>query len=171
MIQILFIATTIYVAYVFYSVSKDSKSTTSSTTKTNTNATTPTPKPVVHNIVTPPAPTPVEEIQTAEAVEADTKTDAVVIDSTNESLATAANVETDTETHQKVINLRNPLTGEISKANVSYLFTKRWIKEALVTEGLLDKVYSQHELNPELNNKVKQAFATLKTFPQYQVSQ
>ncbi|MEY4767425.1 MAG: hypothetical protein RL637_64, partial [Pseudomonadota bacterium] len=68
-----------------------------------------------------------------------------------------------------ILQLRNPLTGEISKVPHSYPFAKRWIKEALVREGLLEKVYSNHELNVWVNAKTKKALATLKTMSNYQV--
>jgi hypothetical protein len=145
MIEILFIATTIYVAYVFYNVVNEAKPQTDS--QPNIAEKKPT--------ETTPASVAVE---VSEPIQVQTP-------------ATVANeAEIDTTVAANQINtLRNPITGEISKINVSYSFTKRWIKEALVSEGLLDKIYTNNELNAEINAKIKQALATLKTLPNYQV--
>lgn len=66
-------------------------------------------------------------------------------------------------------SLRNPITGEIAKIPNNYRFSKRWIKEALVTEELLDKIYKNSELNDEVNTKIKAALETLKTMQKYHV--
>ena len=64
--------------------------------------------------------------------------------------------------------LKNPKTGEISKIPNNYRFGKRWIKEALVTEGLLDKVYKNNELDDATNDKVQAALAAIKNMEKYQ---
>ena len=63
--------------------------------------------------------------------------------------------------------LKNPATGEVSKIPNNYRFGKRWIKEALVVEGLLDKVYKNNELNDTINAKAQTAMATLATMDKY----
>ena len=65
--------------------------------------------------------------------------------------------------------IKNPATGEISKIPNNYRFGKRWIKDALVAEGLLDKVYKNNELDDATNVKVQAALATLKTLEKYHV--
>ncbi len=65
--------------------------------------------------------------------------------------------------------IKNPETGEISKIPNNYRFGKRWIKDALVAEGLLDKVYKNNELDDATNVKVQAALATLKTLEKYHV--
>lgn len=65
--------------------------------------------------------------------------------------------------------LFNPKTGEVSKVPNNYRFGKRWIKDALVTEGLLDKVYKNSELDDATNEKVQAALADLRKMPKYQV--
>jgi hypothetical protein len=65
--------------------------------------------------------------------------------------------------------LKNPITGEIANTSSNYRFTKRWIKEALVTEGLLEKVYKNNELNAEIEATIKIAIAKLETIEQYKV--
>jgi hypothetical protein len=64
--------------------------------------------------------------------------------------------------------LKNPKTGEISKIPNNYRFGKRWIKDALVTEGLLDKVYKNNELDDATNDKVQAALEALKAMEKYQ---
>ncbi len=66
-------------------------------------------------------------------------------------------------------NLRNPATGEEAKIANSYRMTKRWIKEALVEEGLLEKIYKVNELNDEINVKISQALTELLTMEKYAV--
>lgn len=65
--------------------------------------------------------------------------------------------------------LRDPKTGEITTSYASYRFTKRWIKEALVTEGLLEKVYKNNELDAGIEAAIKSAMAQLEAMDKYQV--
>lgn len=64
--------------------------------------------------------------------------------------------------------VRNPATGETAVIPSNYRFTKRWIKEALVEEGLLDKVYKNTELDDAASAKVKEALAKFKGLKKYQ---
>ena len=65
-------------------------------------------------------------------------------------------------------SLKNPKTGEVVKIPNSYAFAKRWIKDALVEEKLLDKVYKNAELDNATNSKIQEAFEKLKQLPKYQ---
>jgi hypothetical protein len=65
--------------------------------------------------------------------------------------------------------LKNPKTGEIATNYSNYMFTKRWIKEALVEEGLLEKVYKNNELTTDLDSRIKAAISKLETMEQYKV--
>lgn len=65
--------------------------------------------------------------------------------------------------------LKNPQTGEIATSYANYRFTKRWIKEALVSEGLLEKNYKNNELTAEIELKIKNAIAVLEGLERYQV--
>ncbi len=65
-------------------------------------------------------------------------------------------------------SLRNPETGEVDKVANSYRMTKRWIKEALVTEGLLPKIYKTAELNDSTKKKAKTALSKLAKMDKYQ---
>ncbi len=65
-------------------------------------------------------------------------------------------------------SLRNPDTGDVDKIASSYRMTKRWIKEALVTEGLLPKVYKTAELDDATKEKAKKAVDKLAKMDKYQ---
>ncbi|MCK5898724.1 MAG: hypothetical protein KAG06_06605 [Methylococcales bacterium] len=71
--------------------------------------------------------------------------------------------------HSDTSSIRNPETGETANIPNNYRFSKRWIKEVLVKEGLLDKIYKNSDLNDEINAKIKQALADLQTIEKYQV--
>ena len=63
--------------------------------------------------------------------------------------------------------LKDPKTGEVATAYGNYRFTKRWIKDALVAEGLLDKVYSAKELNDTTEAIIKTALGKLEAMDKY----
>lgn len=65
--------------------------------------------------------------------------------------------------------LRNPATGEISPVPTNYRFAKKWIKEALVAEGLLDRIYKPNELDEATSEKVREALDKFKFLDKYQV--
>ncbi len=67
----------------------------------------------------------------------------------------------------KSAGLKDPKTGEIVSTYGNYRFTKRWIKDALVAEGLLEKVYTATELNAETEAKIKEAIAKLEALDKY----
>ncbi len=69
----------------------------------------------------------------------------------------------------KKAGLKNPQTGEIVSSYANYRFMKRWIKEALVAEGLLEKIYKNNELNVEVEVKVKDALTKLEGIERYQI--
>lgn len=62
---------------------------------------------------------------------------------------------------------RNPKTGETAAIPTNYRFAKRWIKEALVSEGLLDKIYKTNELDDQTTLKVKTALDEFKVIKKY----
>jgi hypothetical protein len=65
--------------------------------------------------------------------------------------------------------IKDPETGEIATAYSNYRFTKRWIKDALVAEGLLEKVYKNNELNAATESKIKDAIQKLEAMDKYLV--
>lgn len=68
----------------------------------------------------------------------------------------------------KSSGLKDPISGEIVTTYSNYRFTKRWIKEALVAEGLVEKVYKNDELNAAVEAKIKEAIAKLEGNKKYQ---
>lgn len=64
--------------------------------------------------------------------------------------------------------LRNPETGNVDNIATSYRMLKRWIKDALVKEGLLEKIYKTKELNAAVNKKIAKAVDKLKKIDGYQ---
>lgn len=64
--------------------------------------------------------------------------------------------------------LRNPSTGEVSAVPANYRFAKKWIKDALVSEKLLDRVYKPNELDDATSRKVKEAIDKLRAIKKYQ---
>jgi hypothetical protein len=63
--------------------------------------------------------------------------------------------------------LRDPKTGEVVTSYSNYRFTKRWIKDALVTEGLLEKAYKNNELDAAIEATIKDALAKLEAMDKY----
>jgi uncharacterized membrane protein len=68
----------------------------------------------------------------------------------------------------KGAGLKDPKTGEVATAYGNYRFTKRWIKEALVSEKLVDKVYKNDELNASVEAKIKAGIVKLEGMKKYQ---
>lgn len=64
--------------------------------------------------------------------------------------------------------LRNPETGEVDKIANNYQMTKRWIKEALVAEGLAEKIYKTNEMDDATKEKINNALNKLQTMDKYQ---
>jgi hypothetical protein len=67
------------------------------------------------------------------------------------------------------VQVRDPASGEIITMPTNYRFAKRWLKDALVTEGLLDRVYKPSELDDAANRKTREALEQFKSLPKYQV--
>jgi hypothetical protein len=65
-------------------------------------------------------------------------------------------------------SIRHPDSGEIVKVASQYRMTKRWIKEALVEEGLLDKVYKTNELDDKVKAEIDKAMDKLVGLKKYQ---
>lgn len=68
---------------------------------------------------------------------------------------------------ERAARVRNPATGEVSPVPNNYRFAKKWIKEALVAEGLLDRVYRPGELDGAASDRVKTALEALKAMGKY----
>ncbi len=135
----LFILTVIFAAYVVYQVMNDKKAGAKAAAEAKPAAAAPVPKPQpVAKQEAEPAPKPVAAAASAPAAEAAPKS-----------------------------GLRHPETGEVTAVFTNYRFAKRWIKEALVSEGLLDKIYKNNELDADAEAKIKEALAKLEAMPKY----
>jgi hypothetical protein len=67
----------------------------------------------------------------------------------------------------KGTGLKDPKTGEVATTYSNYRFTKRWIKDALVAEKLVDKVYKNDEINADVEAKIKVGIAKLEGMKKY----
>jgi hypothetical protein len=63
--------------------------------------------------------------------------------------------------------MRNPLTGETAAVPTNYRFAKKWIKEAMVVEGLLDRIYGNNDLDARSNEKVRVALKQFRSLAKY----
>ena len=144
MSEALFILTTIFVAYVVYKTVNEKKATPKS----------PVPK------TKPEAPKVVAEQPIPETV-------AKVSTPTKIKPATIKKATPATTLNTVKKGLRDPKTGEIATSYSNYRFTKRWIKDALVAEGLLDKVYKNNELDPAIEATIREALVKLEAIDKY----
>jgi hypothetical protein len=149
MSEILFVLTVIFVAYVFYGIAHDSKAIVKSATPTQD-----TDIPIVTVLENPSTPPSLPDKKQPKTTKAKLKTPQKTTSSKQSSPKKG---------------LKNPKTGEITTSYTNYIFTKRWIKEALVAEKLLEKVYKNNELNAETELAIKAAIAKLEAMEQYKV--
>jgi len=191
MIEGLFILTTIFVAYVVYAIIDEQKATAKSkapaakpepqaaaveqpkpqvaVTKEKPAAIKPAeaktvaPKAAATKAVPPVAAKPVATKATATKAEAKP----AAPKTTKAAPAKSATAKKPAAVAAKSAGLKDPKTGDVVTAYSNYRFTKRWIKDALVTEGLLEKVYTASELNAEIDAKIKEAIAKLEAMDQY----
>jgi hypothetical protein len=165
MAELLFIATIVFVAYVVFVVLGEKKDG-SEPAKTEAAK----PEPVEPQVQQPEkaAPPPVA-VKTA-AKPARAKTAAKPAAAAKAAPAKAAPVkEAPAQAPAPVSDsLKNPKTGEVAKVPNSYAFAKRWIKDALVEEGLLEKVYKNNELDDATTAKIQNALQQLKAMAKYQ---
>lgn len=161
MAELLFIATTIFVAYVVFVVmgGKKEKPETSKPEPAKPEAT----KPAIQTEQAPPPPAAVKTTAKPAPAKAATPKPAAPKASKSAPAKKAAASPTPV-----VDSLKNPKTGESAKVPASYAFAKRWIKDALVEEGLLDKVYKNNELDDAANAKIQAALQQLKGMSKYQ---
>ncbi|MGZ8172743.1 MULTISPECIES: hypothetical protein [Methylobacter] len=191
MIEGLFILTTIFVAYVVYAIIDEQKA----TAKSKAPAAKPEPQAAALEQPTPqvavtkekPAAIKPAEAKTVAPKAAATKAVPPVAAKPVATKATAAKAAAKPAAPKttkaapakpatakkpaavaaKSAGLKDPKTGDVVTAYSNYRFTKRWIKDALVTEGLLEKVYTANELNAEIDAKIKEAIAKLEAMDQY----
>jgi hypothetical protein len=156
----LFVLTTIFIAYVVYQIVNEPKT----TNTPDIPQAQPEPQAVIESPSAPKQPAVAAVVSTP--VEEETL---VVVASVQESPAVieAVVVESAQEPASKMAGLKNPKTGEVVIAYSNYRFAKRWIKEALVSEGLLKKIYKNNEINADTEAKIKVAIAALETMEKY----
>lgn len=155
MAEILFILVTVYVVYVVQSVITGKK----------------TKQPEKNSVKKPPA---------AEAKVVDNKKNSatgkekrvIKKDSVQRAKAkkTVGKKEKTIEKNTKMPDgsLRDPVTGEEATIASSYRMLRRWIKEALVKEGLVEKIYKTNELDSATVEKINKAVGKLKKMDKYQ---
>jgi len=143
----LFVLIVIYVAYVFYVVLNDKKT--------------------IAKFITPTT-EPKKQVVSVEYSSPESALPKTETTTTPEENFTEKPSTTTKQTTQKK-GLKDPKTGDIATTYSNYRFSKRWIKEALVTEGLLEKVYKNNELNTEIEASIKAAIAKLEKIEQYKV--
>lgn len=69
----------------------------------------------------------------------------------------------------RTVLMKNPATGEEAKIASNYRMVKRWVKEALVEEGLLEKIYKNNEMDDAAKTKVAEALSIIKAMDKYKV--
>lgn len=67
----------------------------------------------------------------------------------------------------RTVIMKNPATGEEAKTAGNYRIVKRWIKEALVEEGLLEKIYKNNEIDGAAKVVVAEALSIIKAMDKY----
>ncbi|WP_442497725.1 hypothetical protein [Methylobacter sp. sgz302048] len=149
MAEVLFILTTIFVAYVVYAVVNDQRATAKSTVPQVKSE-----KQEVAAVQPQAAAAPQKEAPAARRAAA--------------RRAAPAKPAAAPAPEAGKGEVRNPATGEVVSAHSNYRFTKRWVKEALVAEGLLDKIYKNNELDAAAEAKIKGAMAKLASMDKYQ---
>ena len=143
MTEVLFILVAIIVAYVIYVIVSEQKTSTSAVSQA---------KPVeAVKQSTPQSAPKIEKVAAVKSV----------------ASATRKPEPASATQHAGKRGLKNPNTDEVATTYSNYRFTKRWIKEALVAEGLLDKVYKNEELNAEIEATIKGAVVKLEALDKY----
>lgn len=145
MFEILFIFVVIYVAYIFYVIPEEKKE--QETLEANKRVIQEDQLEGVSSVVKEPETMP-EVTSTAPKVK---------------KLATP-------KIELRTVEMKNPKTGEQAKVANNYRMVKRWIKEALVEEGLLDKIYKTKEMDDVAKAKVIEALSIIKAMDKYRVS-
>jgi hypothetical protein len=160
----LFVLTTLFVAYVIYVIVNEKKAG-STATKSTVAAVQPKQQATVaeKSAVAAIKPKPAAAKPVAAKPAAATKKPAEVAPAPK----TVATVAVAMPEAIKGTGLKDPKTGEVATTYTNYRFTKRWIKEALVEEKLLDKVYKNDELNADAEAKIKAGIAKLEGMKKY----
>lgn len=159
----LFVLTTLFVAYVIYVIVNEKKAG-GTTTKPTVAATQSTQQATVSEKPKAAAPKPAaaKKVSAKPAVSAPTAAAKPAAAQKPAEAAPAPEL-----TAIKGTGLKDPKTGEVATAYSNYRFTKRWIKEALVAEKLVEKVYKNDELNANVEAKIKAGIIKLEGMKKY----
>lgn len=158
MAELLFIATIVFVAYVVFVVIGEKKDTSESSKPEEVKQ-----EAVEPQVQQPEKAVPPPTVVKSAAKPARAKSAAAKPAATKTTPAKAAAAPAPASD-----SLKNPKTGEVTKVPNSYAFAKRWIKDALVEEGLLEKVYKNNELDEATGAKIQAALQQLRTMDKYQ---
>lgn len=163
MSEVFFILTVIYAAYVIYVVIDDEKHVASSKpVEAETSSTVKTPS------VAPDKITAAKEPASAKKETISVKKPAATKAPPSEPIKSKMNQTTAApKVELRTVVMKNLKTGEEAKVANNYRMVKRWIKEALVEEGLLDKIYKNTELDDTNKAKVAEALSIIKTMDKY----
>ncbi|AEF98989.1 hypothetical protein [Methylomonas methanica] len=162
--ELLFIATTVFVAYVVYTAiggNKDNPEHTASQPDPAPESVATDPEPAAPAENPPPPPPPPKPVAAKPTVKAPAK-------ATTAKTKAAPAKKAKPASAPATDSVKNPKTGEVAKLPGNYAFAKRWIKEALVEEGLLDKIYKNNELDDDATAKIQAALQELKAMKKYQ---
>ena len=143
MTEVLFILTTIFVAYVVYVAVNEHKATPKSEAPKEAAE-----QPISETVPKNKKPTIIKPAKIKPAIIKKTTPTATTPDTVKKGL-------------------RDPKSGEVATSYSNYRFTKRWIKDALVTEGLIEKVYKNNELDTAIEATIKDALVKLEAIDKY----
>ncbi len=167
MAELLFIATVIFVAYVLFVVLDEKKDSSEPDKIAELKPVIAEPEKIELSTDAPITPVPELEKTVAKPVRPKA-TAAKTTEVKSEPVKVIANKPEQSKISTLAADsLKNPKTGEVAKFPSNYNFAKRWIKDALVEEGLLDKVYKNTELDDATNEKIHAALQQLKALDKY----
>jgi hypothetical protein len=167
MAELFFIATVIFVAYVLFVVLDEKKDNPEPDKVAELKPALAEPEIIELSADTPITLVPEPEKIVAKPVRPKTATAKIATVKTEPVTVVATKPESSKVTTPAADSLKNPKTGEVAKFPSNYNFAKRWIKDALVEEGLLDKVYKNTELDDETTEKIHAALQQLKALDKY----
>jgi len=163
MTEMLFVLTVIFVAYVAY-VLVNEKKITETVVKPTLGAEETKTQVAEAQVVNAAKPMPAPVVSEPRKT---TKAKAPLKENKKPGLKPSTQANPAGETESGKVGVRDPNTGEVSTIANNYRFTKRWIKEALVAEGLVDKVYKNNELDSDAEALVKTALAKFEAMDKY----
>ncbi len=142
--DVFFVLTVIYVAYVVYIITDTDKN-----SATNATASRKVP--------------PLIAAKKSQVPKLEPKTTTKAKKATAQTHQPAATAKVELRT----VMMKNPKTGEEAKIASNYRMVKRWVKEAMVEEGLLPKIYKTNEMDEKAKAEVAKALSIIKAMDKY----